>query len=242
MSKLKSAIVFTLSIFLLISCSSEEDAGVKGEGSVVSVVKPVESFNRLKIEGVFNVYLNQDKTEKVRIEAEQNIIDLISVENDGKTLMSDYHSELSISKSANVDLYITVSDLKELDIEIVGDVETKNSLDLSKFLLTNNSVGNVDFSLLSKKFTVINNSVGDLNLFGLVEKFTLDNNSVGNVNAFPLTAEKVLIENNSVGNININATYSIDIENNGVGNITYKGNPEKRNIENNALGKVEEKK
>lgn len=242
MLKFKSTIVFTLSLFMFISCSSDEDTGIKGEGSVVSVVKSVESFNRLKIEGVFNVYLNQDKTEKIRIEAEQNIIDLIKVQNDGKTLTIDYDSKHSINKSEDVDLYITIADLKELDLEIVGNVKTNNSLDLAKFLLTNNSVGNVDFSLLSKKFTVINNSVGNVNLFGLVEKFTLNNNSVGNVDAFPLTAEKVIVENNSVGNIDVTATYSVEIENNGIGNITFQGNPEKRNIENNALGKVEEKK
>jgi len=242
MSKFKSTLVFTLSLLLTISCSMEEDNGIKGEGSVVSIVKSVEPFNRLKIEGVFNVYLNQDKTEKVRIEAEQNILDLIKVHNDGKTLIIDYDSKLSVNRSEDVDLFITIEDLKELDLEIVGDVETNNSLDLSKFLLTNNSVGNIDFSILSKKFTIINNSVGNVNLFGLVEKFTLNNNSVGNVNAFPLTAEKVIIENNSVGNIKVNATYSLDIENNGVGNITYKGNPEKRSIENNALGNVEEQK
>jgi len=242
MLKFKSTIVFTLSLFLITSCASEKDNGVKGEGSVVSIVKSVESFNRLKIEGVFNVFLNQDETEKVRIEAEQNILDLIQVHNDGKTLIIDYDTKGAVNKSENVNLYITIEDLKELDLEIVGNVKTKNSLDLSKFLLTNNSVGDIDFSLLSKKFTVINNSVGDLNLFGLVDKFTLDNNSVGNVNAYPLTAEKVIIENNSVGNIKVNATYSIDIENNGIGNITYNGNPEKRSIENNALGSILEKK
>ena len=242
MLKFKSTIVITLSLFLFMSCASEEDNGVTGEGSVVSIIKPVESFNRLKIEGVFNVYLNQDKTEKVRIEAEQNILDLIKVYNDGKTLFINYDSKLSVSKSETVDLYITIKDLKELDLEIVGDVKTNNSLDLSKFLLTNNSIGNIDFALLSKKFTIINNSVGNVNLFGLVEKFTLDNNSVGNVDAYPLTAEKVIIENHSVGNIKVNATYSIDIENNGVGNVTYIGNPEKRSIENNALGNVAEGK
>ena len=242
MSKFKSAIVFTFSLFLLFSCSSEKDNGIKGKGNVISIVKPVKPFNRLKIKGVFNVYLNQDKTEKVRIEAEQNILDLINVYNDGKTLIIKYDSKLSINKSENVDLYITIDDLKELDLEIIGNVKTNNSLDLSKFLLNNNSVGNIDFALLSKKFTIINNSMGNINLFGLVEKFTLDNNSVGNINAYPLTAEKVKIENNSIGNIKVNATYSIDIENNSLGNITYKGNPTKKSIENNGLGKVKEKK
>jgi len=240
MSKFRSVFSFALFLLLSVSCSGDIDKGIKGEGSVISIVKPVESFNRLKIEGVFNVYLNQDNTEKVRIEAEQNIIDLIQVHNDGKTLLID--SKTSISKTEDVNLYITIKDLKELDLEIVGNVKTNNSLDLNKFLLTNNSVGDIDFSLLCKKFTIINNSVGDLKLFGLVQKFILDNNSVGNVEAFPMTAEKVNIENNSVGNIEVNATYSIDIENNGVGNVTFKGNPEKRKIENNALGNVDELK
>ena len=242
MSKFKYSIVFTFLLFILLSCSSEEDTGIEGDGNVVSIVKSVETFNRLKIEGVFNVYLNQDKTEKIRIEAEQNIIDLIKFNHDGKTLTIDYDSKHSINKSEDIDLYITIADLKELDLEIIGHVKTNNALDLSKFLLINNSVGHVDFSMLSKKFTVINNSVGNVNLFGLVENFTLNNNSLGNVDAFELTAEKVSIENNSVGNVNVNATYSIEIENNGVGNITFKGHPEKINIENNALGKVEEKK
>ena len=241
MSKIKYLITSALILFM-VSCSSDVDKGIKGEGSVISIVKSVEPFNRLKIGGVFNVFLDQDKTEKVRIEAEQNILDLIQVYNDGKTLVIEYNSKTAISKSAEVNLYITIDDLKELDLEIVGDVKTNNSLDLHKFLLTNNSVGNIDFALLCKKLTIINNSVGDLKLFGLVNKFTLDNNSVGNVEAFTLTAEKVIVENNSVGNIELNASYSIVIENNGVGNIKYKGDPEKRNIENNALGTVNELK
>lgn len=240
---LKTLVILNFFIVLFTAYSQEQDNGIKGGGSVVSIVKPVETFNRLKIEGVFNVYLSQDKTEKVRIEAEQNLLDLIKVNSNGKTLTIDYDSKHSVHKSQDVvDLYITVKNIKELDLKIVGDVKTNDSLYLSELLLINNSIGNIDFSLVSKEFTLINNSVGVVKLFGLVEKFTLNNNSVGNIEAFPLTAEKVIIKNNSVGNINVNSTYSIDIENNGIGNITYKGNPEKRNIESNTLGKVNEQK
>jgi hypothetical protein len=59
---------------------------IEGSGNVITKDIPVKSFNDLTAYGVFSLQLSQGEKEAVKIEAEDNLIDLIIVENEGSTL------------------------------------------------------------------------------------------------------------------------------------------------------------
>ena len=231
---------FTLSIMLLLtSCSGIFNSGTKGNGNLIVDDRKVDVFSKIDIDGVFNVILDQGSKEAVRIEADENLVELIEVKVSGNTLFVDLIDNASIGKSTKLNVFITLVNINELSVNGVGDVSVKNPLVLDKLELDNSGVGDVNLVLDCNKLDVENSSVGDITLSGRATNFNLINSGVGAVLALELDSKNTEIDISGVGDVKVNATHSIDIETSGVGDVEYSGNPKTQNIEDNAVGDVE---
>ncbi|HSG68712.1 MAG TPA: DUF2807 domain-containing protein, partial [Bacteroidales bacterium] len=60
--------------------------GEKGNGKVVKQLRDVKGFNSLEVGGAFTVYLSQGDKESLTIEADENLLDLITTEVHGDRL------------------------------------------------------------------------------------------------------------------------------------------------------------
>src|SRR5213075_1835383 len=68
---------------------------IEGSGNVITKDIAVRSFDQLSASGIFNLQLSQGDKEAVKIEAEDNLMDLFIVENEGSTL------KISMKKNSN---------------------------------------------------------------------------------------------------------------------------------------------
>ena len=59
---------------------------IEGSGNVITKDIAVKSFDHLTANGVFSLQLSQGDKEALKIEGEDNLIDLIVVKNDGSSL------------------------------------------------------------------------------------------------------------------------------------------------------------
>ena len=59
---------------------------IEGSGNVITKEISVKSFDELNASGVFNLLLSQGDKESLKIEADDNLMDLFIVENEGSTL------------------------------------------------------------------------------------------------------------------------------------------------------------
>lgn len=240
MKKLKNLniilILFTLGV--LSSCTTFFNRGIIGNGQVVTKEINIDSFNQLEVDGVFNIVFKQGDKEAITIEADENIFELMRVKNVGNTLIIDYKEEVSIRKSTKLNIYITVVDISEIDLRIVGDVLTENMLNQHNIQIINNSVGNLDLNINCENLVLRNSSVGDVTISGSSNKLDLSNSGVGNLFAQYFISNTVIVSKTGVGDVDIYANKSLDVTSSGVGNINYFGNPKSKNIKDSSVGDV----
>ena len=214
--------------------------GKRGNGHVIKQNRPVTSFSKISIEGVFPVVLSQDGGEAfVKVEADENLQDYILVRNDGDELVIETEDNVSIRKSKRLKVFINVKNLMELNYKSVGSLTTDGKLSLDSFEINSESVGKVELELDAKFLRANLNSVGVTTLKGKVTEARINNKSVGALYAYDLKTQTVMLHNTAVGMAQIYADSAFFIRSSAIGNVYYKGNGELKELTSEGIGKVE---
>jgi hypothetical protein len=189
----------------LLLAQDRDEKKIKGSGKVVTRDVPVQSFDALSAKGVYTLILSQGSKEGVKIETDDNLQELFEVKNDGSKLVIGMKKNSSFDNATTMKVYVTVRNLKALDLGMVGATKTESPLQVDDLSIKNKSVGNVDLNLTAKKIRLENKSVGNINISGKADDATIVANGVGNINASNFEVQRMDIENNGVGNANVNA-------------------------------------
>lgn len=210
----------------------------KGDGNVVKEKRTVGTFEQLELSGVFNVQLSQGDQEEVIVETDQNLQELVETINENGKLIIKSKKGVNKTKSTKMNVYVTVTNINNLEIGGVGNISTENLLVLDGLNLEISSVGNTSLELDCDALNAEFSSVGNIELKGEVETAVVENSGVGNLNALDLEVQNLDLENSGMGNAKVYATNELSIENSGMGNLYYKGNADIKDFETSGMGKV----
>ncbi len=230
--------VLLLGLLAYASCSFK---GIKGNGNVVKIEKEIGAFSELEFKGVFDVILIQGDKEKLEIETDENLIDVISVVNKNNKLIIDYKKGKSVRKSTKFNIYVTLKEVTSIEMNGVGDLKNEGVLNLKTLTLTNSGVGDVNMNINASILDVNNSGVGDINLLGSASHLVIANSGVGDVQAEEFKAKDVKLNNSGVGDAIVFASENIDITAGGVGDVEFYGSPQQKHISKGGVGKVYEK-
>jgi len=201
----------------------EKRTEIVGSGNVTTRDVPVSSFSQLDVSGIFNLILAQGNKEDVKIEADDNLQELILVNAEGSALTVSMKKNVSIKTSKKMNVYITFKQLKGLDLRTVGNVTTTGTLNFDDLQLNNKSVGNVALKLSARSVNLENKSVGNLELEGKADNAVVKNKSVGNFRAAGFVVQTMDMDNNGIGNAEVNAEKSLKLKSSGFGKVRNKG-------------------
>ncbi|WP_338840617.1 GIN domain-containing protein [Flavobacterium ginsenosidimutans] len=162
---MKKSTALLLLLFVTAFTFAQKREKIKGSKIVTTSVKEVGSFDALEVDDNLEVYLEQGEKNEIKIEADDNLHDIIGMDLREKTLRLYTNKESTIFKKLAVKVTYTKSLNKVITKneavvyaiqELQLDDITMNSLDFSKLYLNVNS----------KKFTLIadDKSKTELNL------------------------------------------------------------------------------
>ena len=197
---------------------------IEGSGNVITKEVPVKSFNELTASGVFSLKLSQGDKEQVKIEAEDNLMDLFTVENDGSMLTIHMKKDVSINTKKKMTVYVTFKSLKSMNLSMVGGTSSDDKLKFSDLKIKNQSVGSVNLNMTLQTLHLENESVGTLKLAGSADNAVIKSNSVGSVQAGDFIVQKMEIDNNGVGSATVNAEKELRVSDSFLGKVNNKGN------------------
>jgi hypothetical protein len=203
--------------------SYDDRPKIEGSGNIVTKDYPVQSFDQLDVQGVFNVQLSQDSKAAVKIEADDNLQSLFEVKNEGSKLSISMKKDMNFSSKKKLVVYISFDKLKSIDLKTVGNLASTESLSFDNLELDNKSVGSVDLKLTANKVDIDNKSVGDIKLSGKADNVTIKNKSVGSIQAASFVVQTMDIDNNGVGSAEVNAAKDIKVKDSFLGKVTNKG-------------------
>jgi len=213
--------------FLLQAQKNDKDDDkdrIEGSGNVITKDIPVRSFDELDASGVFNLQLSQGDKETLRIEADDNLMDLFIIENEGSTLKIKMKKNSNFNSKKQLKVYITFRNLKSMNLGMVGGTSSDDKLKFTDLKLKNQSVGSVSLNMTLQTLNMENQSVGSVKLEGSAENAIVKNNSVGSINAGNFVVQKMDIENNGVGSATVNAEKELKYSDSFLGKVSNRGN------------------
>jgi Putative auto-transporter adhesin, head GIN domain len=197
---------------------------IEGSGNVITKDITVKSFDELNASGVFNLLLSQGDKESLKIEADDNLLDLFIIENEGSTLTIKMKKNSNFNSKKQLKVYVTFKTLKSMDLGMVGGTSSDEKLKFADLKLKNQSVGSVSLNMTLQTLNMENQSVGSVKLEGSAESAIVKNNSVGSINAGNFVVQKMDIENNGVGSATVNAEKELKYSDSFLGKVSNRGN------------------
>ena len=199
---------------------------------------PVQPFNAIKANGVFNVILQQGATESVIVKG-QFPSDL-KVINDGNTLVIiDTISNHTNVGNKKTEIDITYKQLNAMETESVGQIKTLETIKTSRFTYESDGVGASTLFINADSVTASENGVGALTLAGKAHYADIEDNGVGALKAEDFKVNILHASVNGVGAAKVYADSEIYLDVNGVGGLKYYGPAKVMQKTSGGVGKVE---
>ncbi len=200
----------------------------RGSGKVITQTREVSGFNHVQIDGAGELIIIQGETESLEIRAEDNIIDDLTSDVEGATLVLGYRDNFlrnTIIPTERITYTLSVIDLSEVTINGAADMEIE-SLETGGLILNINGAGQVSIDqLTAEDLTVQISGTATIDVSGQVAKQSITIDGAGNYKAGDLETTSTTIKINGLGNGTVWATETLDISIDGGGNLRYYGSP-----------------
>ena len=201
---------------------------IKGEGDRVTQTLDLDYFEGISLSFSGDVVLKQGDSQSVTVEAQQNIIDNIVTDVDGRHWKIKFDRPVRNHKGVTV--YITMKTLKTAKVSGSGNISTDGSFiglgDLSTGVSGSGDL-NLDVEASGSISSRISGS-GNITMSGKADSYSVGISGSGDVKAYDLVASSCTVQISGSGDARVNAQSELEVKISGSGDVTYKGTPRMR--------------
>jgi hypothetical protein len=198
------------------------NTGISGNGNVVDEVRDVSGFNGVHVSSGIDVYLSEGNQFEVRVEADENLLEVIETEVRGN-LLEVGTDRVNIRRAKSKKVYVTLPELKELKISSAGDCDGQTLFHCGDLRLSISSAGDLSLEVEADEIDLDISSSGDARIAGSANVLDASLSSAGNLDAWDLEAKVVEVSVSSAGDARVFATEEISMSASSAGNIYYRG-------------------
>ncbi len=219
--------------------------GVRGSGEVVSEPREVGEFDAVRLASVGELRITQGEAAALTVEADDNLLPLITTEVRNGTLVIGTRPNQSIRPSTGPIYTLTVTTLEEVDISGSGNVlsEPLNSAGLTLNISGSGSIqldgaavnemeigvsgsGNVTIAdLVTEALAVDISGSGNVELTGETSSQTVNIGGSGAYRTAALSSQTATVAVGGSGDATLRVAETLDASVGGSGNVRYRGNP-----------------
>lgn len=222
---LSSLLMITL--FLVAACDPGGNGPrISGSGNVVTETRTLDAFTRIQVDGSANIVLRQEATQMVSVEADDNIVPIITTQVRNGELLID-NTQNYRTKNA-VTVYIAIPTVSAIRIRGSSDLIGATALEGESLMIEVSGSGNVDLEVYYNEITSIATGSSDITLAGEVTKQDVSITGSGNYRARELSSEECFITVTGSGDGEVRVSRLLDVKVSGSGDVVYHGNPEVR--------------
>jgi hypothetical protein len=216
------AVMLTFLLTLDSGCSYAFN-GIKGNGNVVKQERQISSFNSLEVGGAFRVFLIQGDKEALTVEADENLLEVIKTSVAGNTLKISTTEDINDSEALYI--YLTITDLKEMEISGACKLTCENKIKLNDLDMECSGASDVELKLAANDLDLDFSGASQVNMFGSANEVSLDLSGASDLDAFEMEADKYSADVSGASNAKINVRSELSVDVSGAANLRYKGEP-----------------
>jgi hypothetical protein len=235
---MKKAILAFAAMFCIITATAQEKAQVTiGNGHTTKETRQVGNFDKINVKGPFDIRLVSGDQGKVSVEADNNIIEMVTTEvKDGVLNIGPMEGKLFKSSKGNkVIVRVPVNNVSEIALLGSGTVTGKTTLK-NNVKLTLDGSGKIEMALNADNAEAVVLGSGDITVKGTAANFKCLVVGSGMVKAETLEAANVDVTVSGTGNAKVYTVQAITGRITGSGNVAFVGNPKERDLKRTGTG------
>jgi hypothetical protein len=191
-----------VAVLLLVSGCSV----VGGSGQVASETRQVSGFTGIDLSGVGEVFIEQGQSESLTIEADDNVLPVLTSEVEDSVLRLDQKPRTTVRTRNPIRYRVTLKDLTSLELSGSGSVSAEN-------LRINALRVDIDGS-------------GTIDLAGSADEQRIEVSGSGQYDAAELSSRSVEVDISGSGKATVAVTEQLRVDISGSGTVTYSGDPQ----------------
>ncbi len=199
---------------------------IEGNGNIVTQERNIHSANKIKLAGSYDVEISKGSSAMVKVEADDNLMSHIIIENEGDWLIIKSRDHENLVSSKTIKIYINTDKLEAVHLagsgNIIGNEKFTgaDNIDLSIA-----GSGDINLQINTPKVKASIAGSGNIILSGETKNEEIHIAGHGDYKAENLKAENAEIHIAGSGNVKIFADNNLEINIAGSGDVFYKGNP-----------------
>ena len=188
---------------LFAGCHFKIHDEIKGSGVRLKQKRDVAFFNSIATEGAFDIDVVCQKPQSLEVEADDNLVQLITTEVSNNVL--HIRSNRSISVNEPIKIAISLPELEGISAKGAGKFEIAG--------------------LKNEKFEIDANGATTIKVAGETKLVDIDSNGAGKIDAHKLRASRGVVEVKGVARVDVNVAEQLDVTVSGPAHVTYQGDP-----------------
>jgi putative autotransporter adhesin-like protein len=239
MTTLTKFIVGLVVSFMLMSCQFNTNfgIGVRGNGNVETLERHInEDFNEIKVSRGLDVYLTQGDNISVRVQADENLHDIIMTEVENNVLR--IYADENINYAASKKVMVSFKDINKISSSSGSDVYSTNTITAESLELSTSSGSDMELEVDTHVIECNSSSGSDLRLSGKTDKLYAEASSGSDIKAGNLKTTFCEAKASSGADITVNTSQELYAKASSGGDIKYYGNPEKISKKDGVSGSI----
>ena len=220
-------LVVIILTFLLSSCqfSTNFSSGVKGNGNVETVERPINDFNQIKVSRGLDVYLTQADEIELRVQADENLHDIIMTKVENNIL--HIYADENIGTSSARKVLVNFINVNKISSTSGAEIFSTNTFKIEDIELKSTSGSQMEIDITANVIECNTTSGSQIKLSGTANKLYADATSGSSIKADNLQALVSDVKATSGASIRVNASEELIAKATSGAGIKYEGNPEK---------------
>lgn len=232
-------VIAIVSVLLLQSCVNTNwgNETISGNGKTVEVNRTVTAtFNAISAKNGLEVIINQGNENNIMVEADENLQDHIFTEvKDGILVI---YSDVNIIDSKAKNVYVSVTDLKQLSSSSGASITTEKELNIENLEVETSSGSSIDIAIVANSLTCESSSGSTLKVKGKTKSLNTKSSSGSTINLEKLIAETSQSKASSGSTTRVNVTQELKADASSGSSINFISKPKSLIVEESSGGSV----
>ncbi len=197
-------------------------SGRAGSGVAASEGRKIDEIDAIVLDSAADVVVTVGGEPQLRIEADDNLLPIITAKVEGKTLT--IAATENYSTRLGVKINVTCPSLRSVVLNGAGDITT-NEVTGDELELTIHGSGNIWTAPSVRHLTAKIHGSGNVKAKGSADRLDATVTGSGNLDLEGIVAKSAAAAVSGAGNAMVHATDTLEADVSGSGNISYLGNP-----------------
>ena len=239
MTTLTKFLIGIILSLLMFSCQFNSDFGfgVRGNGDVETQEREIsDDFDEIRVSRGLDVYLTQSDDVSLKVQADENLHDIIMTEVENNVLR--IYADENISHAASRKVIVNFKDISKITATSGSDVYSTGVITAESIELSTTSGSDMEVEIEVDVADCSATSGSDLRVSGTANKLYADATSGSDIKAGNLKTKVCEVRATSGADVTVNTSEELLAKATSGGDIKYIGNPEKVTKKDGVSGSI----